>query len=50
MIDVGNLVDAGYRAMWRAALLSDELAADIFYGVMLQRRGGISALLRAVMD
>src|SRR6266566_3366596 len=44
-----NLVHAGNRTMRRARLLSHILAADVFYGVLLEWNRRIAALLRAVV-
>jgi hypothetical protein len=50
VVDVGDLVDAGDGAVGGAALLGEELALEVFAGVLGERDAGEAALLRAVVD
>ena len=48
-IEYGDLMHAGNRAMRRTAFFRHILSPDVVERVFLQRRAGISALLRAIM-
>ena len=49
-VHVRRHVDAGNGAVGGAILLGEELAADVFSGVIEEFHAGVAALLGAVMD
>jgi len=48
-IDIRHLMHARDGAMWGATFFREELAPDVGNGILLQRDGGIAALLRTVV-